>query len=129
MLDEIFERQLELQTKSFGVDPRELKDQDMADYVQSMSLALTDEIHEALNEVGWKPWATSRHVNREAYVGELVDALHFLVNLFLLVGADADEVYDRYVEKSQRNKKRQADGYDGVSGKCPTCSRAMDDKQ
>lgn len=129
MLDEIFERQLELQTKSFGVNPIELEDAEMAAYVQSMSLALTDEIHEALNEVGWKPWATSRHINREAYVGELVDALHFLVNLFLLVGADADEVYDRYVEKSQRNKKRQEDGYDGVSGKCPTCSRAMDDKQ
>ena len=127
MLDEIFKRQIELQTKSFGVDPRDLTGDDMANYVQSMSLALTDEIHEALNEVGWKPWATSRHVNREAYVGELVDALHFLVNLFLVVGADAHEVHYRYVEKSQRNKKRQEEGYDGVTGKCPTCSRALDD--
>ena len=128
MLDEIFARQLELQTKSFGVNPSKLTGDDMSRYVQAMSLGLTDEVHEALNEIGWKPWATSRHVNREAFVGELVDALHFLVNLFLLVGADAPEVYERYIEKSQRNKKRQTEGYDGVTGKCPTCSRALDDK-
>lgn len=127
MLDLIFKRQYDLQRDSFGVDPAEMSDDERIEFIRSMTLALEDELHEALGEVGWKPWATSRHVNRKAYIGELVDALHFWVNLCLAVGATADEVTDAYLEKANRNAKRQADGYDGVDGKCPTCSRALDD--
>ena len=99
------------------------------EFIKWNVLALTDELHEALAEVGWKPWASSRHIKREAYVGELVDAWHFLMNLFLVVGVDADELYDRYVEKRQRNDARMVQGYDGVTGKCPVCRRALDDSK
>jgi dimeric dUTPase (all-alpha-NTP-PPase superfamily) len=127
MLDLIFEKQKALQVRSYGGDPAELPDEERIAYVRNMTLALEDELHEALAETGWKPWATSRHINREAYVGELVDALHFLVNLFLVVGAGADEVHARYIEKSTRNAKRQSDGYDGLAGKCTSCRAALDD--
>lgn len=127
MLAEIFERQLELQKKSFGVDPQELDERERADYVRSMTLALIDELHEALGEIGWKPWATSRHMNREAFIGELIDALHFLVNLFLVAGANPDEVAIKYFAKAAKNQKRQEQGYDGVAGKCSDCHRALDD--
>lgn len=127
MLEDIFNRQRELQTKSFGVDPSSMSDADRARYIIDMNLALQDELHEALSEVGWKPWAKSRHFHRDAYVGELVDALHFLVNLFLVAGCDANEVAAKYQEKANRNAQRQAAGYDGVSGKCVACGRALDD--
>lgn len=127
MLEVIFARQAELQARSFGVDLASLSDEDRSRFIRDMTLACTDELHEALAEVGWKPWASSRHVNRDAFVGELIDALHFLVNLFLAVGASADEVTERYMAKADVNRKRQEDGYDGVNGKCTTCKRAFDD--
>lgn len=127
MLDLIFERQLRLQKESFGVDPAALNDEDKVEFIRSMTLALEDELHEALAEVGWKPWATSRHINREAFIGEMVDALHFWVNLCLAVGADAEEIASKYRRKAERNAKRQTDGYDGIAGKCPSCKRALDD--
>lgn len=127
MLHLIFERQLKLQKDSFGVDPDDLSNEERIEFIKNMVLAATDELHEALNEVGWKPWASSRHINRDAYVGELIDVMHFLVNLFLAVGATADEVEYRYQEKADKNARRQLDGYDGVTGKCPECRRAYDD--
>ena len=91
-------------------------------------MALEAELQEALDETGWKPWATSRHVNEDAYLNELVDALHFFVNLFALGGGTADDLYERYCRKNDKNRARQLSGYDGVTGKCPLCRRALDDE-
>lgn len=127
MLDLIFDRQLRLQKDSFGVDPAKLGEEQRIEFIRSMTLALEDELHEALAETGWKPWASSRHINRDAFLGEMVDALHFWVNLCLAVGATPEEIFDKYREKAERNAKRQAEGYDGIVGKCPECKRALDD--
>lgn len=127
MLEEIFERQAKLQRDSFGINPADMDPEARSQYIKDMVLAATDELHEALAEVGWKPWATSRHLNKDAFIGELVDVLHFLVNLWLAAGATPQQVRDRYIEKSIRNARRQSDGYDGISGKCPECKRAFDD--
>jgi dimeric dUTPase (all-alpha-NTP-PPase superfamily) len=91
-------------------------------------LALTDELHEVLGEMGWKSWATSRHLNRDAAVGEAIDAWHFLMNIFLHLGVDADELYTHYVAKRLLNEKRQTDGYTGLD-KCPSCKRSLDEVQ
>jgi hypothetical protein len=98
------------------------------DFIHWNVTALTDELHELLAETGWKPWAKSRHINLEAARGEAIDALHFLVNLFLVLGLDdAQEIMRRYHLKHEKNAKRQEEGYDGVSTKCPGCHRALDD--
>ena len=119
--------QLELQIKSYGSDPRGLDDEGKLEWIRWNMLALEDELHEALAEVGWKPWAKSKHINRDAFVSELVDAFHFLMNLMLIVDCDADEFLAKYFEKRGINAARQAAGYDGVAGKCQTCKRALDD--
>lgn len=121
------EAQLELQKKSFKLDPTELSDEKKMDFIRWNVLALEDELHEALAETGWKPWATTQHINRDAYVSELVDAFHFLMNLMLIVDCNADEFLTKYAEKRKLNIKRQEDGYDGVTGKCSNCKRALDD--
>lgn len=123
----ILDRQLRLQTESFGHDPRSLTGDVRAQYVRDMTLALIDELSEALNETGWKPWASSRHLHRDAYVAELVDALHFLANLFLVAGVTEHEITALYLAKAEKNRQRQKDGYDGVSSKCQECGRALDD--
>lgn len=126
-LEQALQAQRELQIKSYGQDPGVLTDEQKVEWIRWNVLALEDELHEALAEVGWKPWAKSKHVNRDAYVSELVDAFHFLMNLMLVVGCSADEFLDKYFQKRGINAARQAAGYDGVSGKCQGCKRALDD--
>lgn len=90
--------------------------------------AAIDELHELLGEIGWKPWATSKHINLEAARGEWIDAMHFMGNLALVLGMDdADDILARYHKKHEKNAKRQEEGYDGVTTKCPGCGRALDD--
>ena len=129
-LQQLLNAQEDLQINSYGSSPALLLPDDTEaaiDFIRWNILALTDELHEALGETGWKPWATSRHVNLTAFKGELVDAYHFFMNLMLVVGMDGDELFERYHEKRAKNAKRQAEGYDGISTKCPGCKRALDD--
>lgn len=132
-LDALFAKQRQLQVEKMGGDPCNLdgplpaSTQKRIQFIKDMVMALEDELHEALAEVGWKPWATSTHINRDAYVGEMVDALHFFLNLCLVVGVDADELFTKYLAKNAKNAQRQDEGYDGVSTKCPGCNRALDD--
>jgi hypothetical protein len=128
--------QRELQINSYGFDPSEPpSDEARIEFIRWNVLALTDELHELLGECGWKPWATSRHVNADAAMAELVDAWHFFMNLMWAVegggllgdaGALADVFQARYFEKRARNAKRQDEGYTGLE-KCPVCKRALDD--
>lgn len=119
--------QRKLQINSFGKDPVGLEGEERSDWIRWNVLALEDELHEALAETGWKPWATSNHLNRAAYVSELVDAFHFFMNLMLVADCNAEEFLNKYVEKRKINIKRQEEGYDGIAGKCRMCKRAFDD--
>lgn len=126
--------QLDLQTQHMGGDPRDLFAADpegWADFMRWNAYALTDELHEATAETGWKPWATSRHLNQEAFMKEMVDAFHFFMNMLLAAnpGADPDDIAQAFCEayfaKNAVNAQRQIDGYDGLSTKCPHCHREL----
>lgn len=129
--ESIFAQQEALQNR-LGYDFDEMTAAERVDYVRLNVLALTDELHEALQETTWKPWATypdgpdGAFVDRDAYVKELIDALHFLLNLFLVGGASPDEVFDRYVEKNQVNHDRQNRGYVAIREKCGRCHRELE---
>jgi len=115
-LSELFESQLALQLESFGgVDPRNHDGDDRAWFITWNAYALEDEIHEATREVGWKPWASSRHLNRERYLDELADAFHFFMNLCLVAGITGEELAEAYYLKRRENVQRQIDGYVGQS--------------
>lgn len=122
-----------LQTETYGHNFQCMTAQDRIGYIKDMKLALESELQEALDETAWKPWARhpDRWVNRDAYVGELVDVFHFLMNMLLVLGDTpedlATEVFTRYCLKNKINDQRQRDGYDGVSTKCAGCTRALDD--
>jgi len=126
-LSDALEAQWALQVQAYGKDPRKLSDEERMEWVRWNILALEDELHEALQETGWKPWATKNHLNEDAFRGELVDGLHFFLNLMLVANISAEELLAGYQLKREKNAKRQADGYDGVSTKCPECKRALDD--
>lgn len=134
-LAQLIQLQNALQIEAYGGSPSELLDdrspnEDVAKAVSFIHwnvTALTDELHELLGETSWKPWAKGDFVDIPAAKGEAIDALHFLLNLFIVLDMSAEEVMVRYKAKRQKNIKRQEDGYDGVSTKCPLCKRALDD--
>lgn len=120
-------RQFTLQVESFGNNFPKMTEEERVLFAKDQILGLLDEAHEALAEIGWKPWATSRYMNRDAFVSELVDVWHFLMNLLLAAEVTPEEFINLYMEKNDKNARRQKDGYDGVSTKCPGCKRAYDD--
>jgi hypothetical protein len=129
--EELFQLQHDLQIEAFGRNFQRMLQSERVIYIREMQQAAIMELCEALDEVGWKTWATSRHINRDAYIGELVDVLHFWINMLLALGDDptelAREVFTRYGVKGRINAERQARGYDGVSSKCPACNRDVAD--
>lgn len=126
-LAEAFENQRRLQEEVYHALPDTEDNEAVVEFIRTNILALEDELHEALAEVGWKPWATSRHINREAFLSEMTDAFHFFMNLLIVTGYDGQDLLKAYEQKSMINEQRQIDGYDGVSSKCPGCGRALDD--
>jgi hypothetical protein len=120
------QRELQLMYND-GKSIEDFTDEERMAAIRDNVLACTDELHEALAESGWKPWASSNHLNTDAFRAELVDAWHFFMNLMLHSGMTADDLYQGYVTKNRKNILRQAEGYDGVSTKCPGCKRAFDD--
>jgi dimeric dUTPase (all-alpha-NTP-PPase superfamily) len=103
----------------------EFTDEERMAALRENVLALEDELHEALHETGWKPWAKTNHLNQDAFHGELVDAFHFFMNLMLHSGMTMTDLYERYLKKNVVNHQRQIDGYDGISSKCPSCHRDL----
>lgn len=127
VMQDMLDMQRSLQIKSYGQDPLELGNEELMDWIRWNVLACEDELHEAMAESGWKPWATSNHINKEAFFHEMIDAWHFFMNLLLVTGYSANDFYRAYIDKHHLNAKRQADGYDGIAGKCKVCGRALDD--
>lgn len=129
-LEEIMRMQSTFQDMTPGgvVDAKLADPETTARMVREQMLALVAEGAEALNEVGWKPWATSRHLNMPAFRSELVDMFRFWLNLVHISGMSAEGVYQAYLNSMEKTVERLIQGYDGVQGKCPGCKRAYDDK-
>lgn len=117
--------------KTLGHDLQTMTVDERIDYIKEMTLAQFSEMNESLGEVGWKSWATSRHINTEAYLGELIDEFHFWMNRVLAIGMSPEDlavaVTSRYMTKRETNIRRHEEGYDGVSGKCAGCGRDLND--
>ncbi len=80
-------------------------------FINIMTLAAIDELMESIRETPWKPWKKNQKFNIENYKNELIDVQHFLNNLYLAAGMDAEEIYKRYMNKNKENIKRQKNNY------------------
>ena len=123
------QRQLQLKMPPPNRVPADLRGDDMADFMRWNAWAMTVEVAEAFQEVGWKPWGTNREIDHDKFMKEMVDAWHFFMNM-LLCGCQgltpaqiADEFTRRYIEKNAINAQRQEEGYDGRLEKCTECGR------
>jgi len=100
--------QKELQMRLNGVEDVKKLPQT---YYNTMTMALMDELMEALRETPWKPWKKGQTLDYDRVKDELVDAWHFLMNLMLWTGMDATELYTRYQGKNLENHRRQDEDY------------------
>lgn len=128
MFSGLYVLQRDFQARLLGKIPADLTGDARKEYIREQALALTDELHEALAETGWKSWASGdAWINREAFAGEMADVFIFMMNLLLVADVTPADLMDKVKTKIAKNHKRQDDGYDGVATKCAGCGRALDD--
>lgn len=117
-LDGIFELQCEFMNK-LGI-PRlaqpEISGEGVGKMLTSYSLtcttALSCEITELLDALPWKPWKkTYSPIDLKNVQIEIVDMLHFVVELALIWGLDSKTLFSLYMKKMQENIDRQSKGY------------------
>jgi NTP pyrophosphatase (non-canonical NTP hydrolase) len=117
MGDDIVKLQHELELR-YGTDPERLIGKSAAEFARWNVLAATDELHEALHLLPWKPWKNYsidelETVDWDEFGRELADVLHFLLNLFLLAGCRTfDDVVELYKGENAKNAKRLEAGVD-----------------
>jgi len=75
-------------------------------------LMITSEMSELMDWINWKFWKKSKYpINKTELKFELVDILHFVINLFLIWDMKPKEVYDYFMSKNEENIDRQKRGY------------------
>lgn len=76
-------------------------------YLREVILCATDELHEVLAEVHWKPWKQPRGIKDvAAYREEVADVMHFILDLYLAAGLTGEDIYQDYVAKHNINIDR-----------------------
>lgn len=126
--DEWLDVTLELERVAFGQDPPSFEGDRLGDFFLAMGHAAGDEIHEMMGECGWKTWTLDRGwYNREAFISEAADVLHFVALLLAAVDCTGEELSRIYLTKVLKNYKRQEGGDDEKLRRCPGCKRSLDD--
>ena len=106
----------------------------LLDFLRLQDDFIADELRELYTSLGgasngkdasaiWKPWKATHEDRRLTYFTELseadqlevkfemIDAFHFIMNKFIALGMDAEEIFKLYFLKNAENFKRQERGY------------------
>lgn len=84
----------------------------LTSFTQTCTTALGCETTELLDALPWKPWKKSyEKVDLNNVHIEIVDMMHFLVEIALIWGLDSKALYTLYMKKMQENIDRQNKGY------------------
>lgn len=85
---------------------------DVQDAIRESMGNLIEELGEARNKLKAKPWKrTYSLTNVEDYNEELADAVHFFVELLILSGWSAEDVFRHYFKKADVNQTRRDGDY------------------
>lgn len=73
---------------------------------------ITEELGEAANTLKNKPWKTTHMITDEVHFREeLIDALHFFIEMMILAGFNEESMVVCYLNKAEVNKFRQRSKY------------------
>lgn len=110
-LSDIFDRQKNFMVL-LGHDPETMSVAEKTQHTIVLVVAAVVELAEFLQELNWKPWKRTQKIVDETKVfEEIIDVLHFVVELMVLWGLTAQSTYDAYVAKMDINIARQKRGY------------------
>jgi len=122
-LEQIFAKQRELMHKyhQIGLDNGTLLDPNVPVDINShkgqaqlkaMNSYCVEELFEAMNCLKNKAWKQSMmETDIDHYQEELADAFHFFIELLILSGIYADDIFSLYFKKAAVNKFRQRSNY------------------
>ena len=110
-LEQIFSMQHALQ--GLAADRYDMVVPRSEDRTKQLVLAAIVELAEVLDETNWKPWKnpSPSKPDRELICGEIVDVLHFVVNLCIVWEMGSDELLEKFRAKHAVNMRRQLEGY------------------
>lgn len=110
-MKKIFDRQRYLMENVYHLGN---SNEDMIDCYRTTSLALVDEVMEALHHTPWKPWSKQTSWGWEELQAELVDVFTFFIQLAILAGVGPEDLEALYFEKARTNQDRQKSGTYGL---------------
>jgi hypothetical protein len=100
--------------RGFPQFPVDTRSRDGQRLLQDTAHYAMDELHEAMQHLKNSKAHRATEVSdfdRQKYVEELVDHLHYFVELCILSGITDDELHAAYVAKDGVNRMRVHDGY------------------
>lgn len=82
-----------------------------AERIDKLCQAIIHEAVELQDETNWKWWKQPKPVKMEKAREELIDILHFVVDLAMELDLDPQLTYIEYLKKNKINRQRQEEGY------------------
>lgn len=109
MLISLFKKQIELQKKFYDKELPNDEPEIMGQHI----LALVAELGEVMQEdKRWKSWCKNPpKVDFYKKRKEIIDCFHFMINICIYSGMQAEDVYELFVEKNKVNVERQENNY------------------
>jgi dimeric dUTPase (all-alpha-NTP-PPase superfamily) len=110
-LNDIVEQQKTLMDR-LGIITHERSDTEAQRETKDLLFAICCELGETGDEINWKPWKrTIKPINLKLLRTELIDIFHFIMELMIIWGMDAEMIYLAYCDKMKENNARQDRGY------------------
>ena len=94
--------------------PVDLTSKQSQQIVRELALKGVEEMFEALGHLkNWKPHRDTeiKHIDRDEFLEEVVDAFNYFLSMIVLVGVQPDEFFQAYVSKDKKIHARIKDGY------------------
>jgi dimeric dUTPase (all-alpha-NTP-PPase superfamily) len=96
---------------SFPIDPTSKSGQKLLKGITHECMHELFEANQALKNSKDHRATDVNEFDKEHYVEELVDALHYFFEIAILSGISMEELYDAYLKKGQINIERIENGY------------------
>lgn len=124
MLESIFQGQRQLMERYHAIEEGngspvipidfegELDDRHVQSRLHQLFGFAMQEWSEAMQELHNKPWRqTQQTTDRQAFISEVGDVLHFFVEFCITAGIGAEELHQIYFKMHQKNQDRQNSQY------------------
>ena len=118
-LEHMFQQQEEFmkllqKTRKFPDWPIDISAKPGQQLCREIMLSSVEEYFEAMQHLkNWKKHRATeiKDIDRDEFLEELCDMMHYFVELLLVVGISVDDFFNAYIQKGNINKVRIQEGY------------------